>query len=109
MRQFLTRTEARASIFLLAAMLLAAMPLQAAETLRYVILVDGGKQAGHQAAEIAELAGLTLTDDATYAAIDANTPQWSDIEELLEYILATYPPPTRYTVTYDDPDEPPPF
>ena len=54
MRQFLTRTEARASIFLLAAMLLAAMPLQAAQTLRYVILVDGGKQAGHQTTEMAD-------------------------------------------------------
>lgn len=53
MRQFSTRAMLRASLWLGVSLLaVVALPLQAAETLRYVILVDGGKQAGHQTTEI---------------------------------------------------------
>jgi len=54
MRQFPLRADRRALCFLLLAMVAAALPAQAAETLRYVILVDGGKQAGHQTTQVGD-------------------------------------------------------
>ena len=54
MRQFPSRARARFSFFALIALAASAMPALAAETLRYVILVDGGKQAGHQATEMGD-------------------------------------------------------
>ena len=44
----------RAWLLSMTVLLLAALPAQAADTLRYVILVDNGKQAGHQTTRVGD-------------------------------------------------------